>query len=274
MVPFGQYSSNNRGGVMTNRSKLWSAGLLVLVAAACGPGEVVVDIELEMLDPETGERAPRTIEDVRVQLLPFDRDFIFDSLAEAADRPEPQFPRELVARRDSLRLFQEQWRDAEAEWLALREQLGQIAGEMEDYNPAEARYRELFAQFDQVEGRYVSAERRKDDAFARFDRLQQEAFAEMEQARAQLESWEDEAYADYGNIVAERLRESRLEILADTTDSSGRAHFRPRPGEWWVYARYQLPTVELYWNLPVQVERGEPVEVRLREENAQERDVF
>lgn len=259
---------------MTNRAKLWSVALLFLAVAACGPADVRVTVEVDTLDPETGERVDRAIEDLRVDLLPFDRDFIFDSLTEAAPRPEPEFPEELLARRDSLRLYQRQWREAEGEWFALRDQLEEIADEMQDYSPAEARYQELFQQFEELEGRYVSAEQRKDEAFARFDRLQQDMFAEMEQARAQIEAWEDEAFADYGTIVQNRLQELRRDILTDSTDASGLARFRPQPGEWWVYSRYQLPTVELYWNLPVQVERGEPIEIRLTRENAEERDVF
>jgi len=257
-----------------NRSKLWSGALLGVLVAACGPGEVTVTVEVDMLDPETGEQAPRTLADIPVQLNPYDRDFIFDSLAQATERPEPQFPQELMMQRDSLLRYQEEWRDSEAEWLALRDQLGNIASEMEEYNPAEARYRELFAQFDQVEARYLAAERRKDSAFVRFDELQQEIFTELEQARAQTEAWEDEAYADYGRVVQDRLRESRRDILADTTNTDGRATFRPQPGDWWVHARYQLPTVELYWNIPIRVDRGDPVELRLSRENAQERDIF
>lgn len=257
-----------------NRSKLWSGALLGFFAVACGPGEVIVTVEVDMLDPESGERAPRAIEDLRIQLVPFDRDFIFDSLTRAASEPEPQFPAELLARRDSLLLFQEQWREAEAEWLALRDQLERIVAEMEDYNPAEARYQQLFRDFDQLDARYRDAERRKDTAFGRFDELQQATFTELEQARAQTEAWEDEAFAPYGQLVQDRLRESRREILADTTDATGRARFRPQPGEWWVFARYPLPTVELYWNVPIQVDRGDPFELRLTRQNAEERDIF
>jgi hypothetical protein len=257
-----------------NRPKLWSWAFLGLLVTACGPGEVIVTVEVDILDPETGERVPRNIEDLTVQLVPFDRDFIFDSLTQASSTPEPQFPEELMARRDSLLVFQQEWRDSEAEWLALREQLANIVNEMEAYNPAETRYQELFRQFDQVEGRYQAAERRKDQAFARFDELQQATFSELQDARAQIEAWEDEVFAPYGQLVFDRLRESRREILADTTDATGRARFRPNTGSWWVHSRYQLPTVELYWNVPVQVDRGDPVEVRLTRQNAQERDIF
>jgi uncharacterized protein YdcH (DUF465 family) len=258
---------------MTRRS-LWSAFLLTLLIAACGPGEVVVTAEVEVMDPDTGEQTVRPIDNLRIQLVPFDRDHIFDSLTAAAPSPEPALSEELLVARDSILAAQETWRQAEAEWLAAREQLEQISNEMNQYNPAEARYRELFNQFNQVEERVLRVERERDEAFERFDRLQQETLQEMDQYRIALESWEDEAFADFPEIVATRLQEARREILTDTTDATGRVTFRPDPGEWWVHARHRLTMEELYWNIRVDVERGEPIEIRLTEENAEHRDVF
>ncbi len=256
------------------RSLLSTAAFLTLAVAACGPAELTVNVEVELMDPETGEQITRAIEDLEVQLLPFDRDAIFDSLTQAASRPEPQFPAELIAMRDSIQVAQEEWRTAESEWLARRERLEQITREMARYNQAEPRYRELFLQFGQQESAYLAAERRKDTAFARFDALQQAAFTDLEEARVQIENWEDEAFASYGEVVAARLRASRGEILADTTDATGRADFQASPGEYWVYARYRLTSAELYWNVRVNLERGEPFELRLTPENALRREVF
>ena len=36
-------------------------------------------------------------------------------------------------------------------------------------------------------------------------------------------------------------------------------------------ARYELPYTELYWNVPIDATRGDPNEVMLTRENAQER---
>jgi len=256
------------------RRTLWSALLLSLTVAACGPGEVVVTAEIEQMDPETGETEIRTLGNLPVQLLPFDRDQIFDSLTAAAATPEPQMPEELRTARDSIIIAQNQWREAEAQWLERRERLEQISREMEQYNPAEARYRELFGQFNQVEGQVQNAEQRRDDAFERFTRLQQETIQELDQFRIQLETWEDEAFADFPEVMIARLQESRREILADTTDATGQARFRADPGSWWVHARHQLAMEELYWNIRVDVERGDPVQIRLNRDNAEIRDVF
>jgi hypothetical protein len=44
-----------------------------------------------------------------------------------------------------------------------------------------------------------------------------------------------------------------------------------KPGAYWVYARYETAYTELYWNLPIVVEGGEPLTVKLNRSNADER---
>ncbi len=254
--------------------RLWIAVLLPLLAAACGPGQVMVHTEIEVQDPETGEAIVNPIRDLPVQLVPFDRDAIFDSLTQAAPRPEPQMPPELVLARDSILMARQAHREAENRWLAARDELQEINREIQQYNPGEARYRELFSRFGQLESVEAEAAREREAAFARFTRLEQETNQEMQQFRVQLENWEDEAFSDYGDVVAARLSELRREILADTTDATGQARLFAPPGEWWVHARYRTGLEELYWNIRVNVERGDPAEIRLHRGNATVRDVF
>ncbi|TVR65584.1 MAG: hypothetical protein EA422_03960 [Gemmatimonadales bacterium] len=256
------------------RRSLWSAIFLTATLAACGPGELVVTAEAERMNPETGEMELRPLENVAIQLLPFDRDHIFDSLTAAADTPEPQMPPELAQARDAIIAAQTEWREAEAQWLEQRERLQQISDEMAQFNPGEARYRELFAEFNAVESQVLSAEARRDSAFEEFTDLQAETLEELDRLRIEIEIWEDDAFEDYPEIVAARLQETRKEIMADTTDATGSVRMRPAPGQWWVHARQQLTTEELYWNVPVTVERGDPVQLRLTRENARIRDVF
>ncbi len=266
------FHDHNGGEVPMKRSKFWSAALVLLTAAACGPGEVVVTAELDRMDPQTGEVALQPVQNMRVDLVPYDRDQIFDSLSAAAASPEPQMPQELVIARDSIIVAQQEWRAAESEWLALRERLQEISEEMDQFSPAESRYAELFAEFDQLEVQYLDAEDRRNEAFQEFDRLQQETFAELEQHQALVGAWEDDAFADFSIAAAERS--GGRDVVVDTTDATGRTVLRPDPGEWWVYARQQLATEEFYWNVPIQVDRGDPVEVRLTRENAEVRPVF
>ena len=60
--------------------------------------------------------------------------------------------------------------------------------------------------------------------------------------------------------------------MYDTTDASGIADgFEAKAGDYWVTARYELPYTELYWNVPITVVRGDPIQVRLTRENATSR---
>ena len=251
-----------------------SLAVFLLVLAGCGPAELIITAEVEVTDPETGNPVARAVEEVEIQLLPFDRDQIFDSLTAAAPAPEPQMPAALQVARDSITAAQQEWRTFESRWLALREQLTEISNELEQYNPAEAQYRVLFNEFNDLEAEYAAAEVTKDEAFDRFDRLQQATFAELEEFRAILMGWEEQAFTPYGEVVGMKLQLSGMEILVDTTDATGRADFAADPGEWWIYARYPFATEEIYWNEPVTLERGDPIEVPLTRQNAQVRDIL
>ena len=88
------------------------------------------------------------------------------------------------------------------------------------------------------------------------------------------ENWADSAFADVDDVLAAKLRASGLQEATDTTDASGVANgdqFKVPPGKYWVTARYELPYTELYWNVPIEVKRGEPNEIKLTRENAKER---
>ncbi|MEX1258335.1 MAG: hypothetical protein WEG36_12020 [Gemmatimonadota bacterium] len=258
-----------------DRAKHWCAGALsLLVLSACGSGQVAVTAELDLPDPETGDRIVRPLTDLRVQLLPFDRDLIFDSLSAAAPSPEPQLPAALAAKRDSIAEARQTWTEAEGAWLAARDRLQEIQDEITQFSRAEAQYRILVQEFDREEARANQAERVKDEAFESFDRMQREAFAELEQFSASVMAWEDEAFADWELVVAARLNASGLEILTDTTDASGAAFFSVSPGDWWVHARQPEATHELYWNELMNVQRGDPVQVRLSRENAEVREIY
>jgi uncharacterized protein YdcH (DUF465 family) len=256
------------------RSTPWALALVPLLIAACGPGTVEVTTEVAFTDPESGEQVSRPIENLEIQLLPFDRDQLFDSLTAAAPSPEPGFPEELQVMQDSMFAVQETQRLAEAEWLALRERLQEITREMAQYSQAEAQYRVLFQEFNDLEARVNAAERRQNTAFEQLESMRGQVLGDLAEARIRQEQWEAEAFEDYPDILAERLREARRDILADTTDAMGQATFRPPTGEWWVHTRYQLPTEELYWNVRVNVERGDPLVVRLTRENAELRRVY
>jgi hypothetical protein len=242
-----------------------------LLAAACGPAQVVIVAEIDVLDPEGEGTVIRPLAAQEIQLLPFDRDEVFDSLARAFPTEEPPIPEDLLTLQEAISEAQEEWMEAEARWAAGRDRLVRINEEMENLNRGEARYVSLYREFEDVFAQVEGAERAKDQAFERFDDLQQGYVQRADSMRLIREGWEDEAFAPAGEIFLNRLRELGRDMVVDTTDASGRTVVPVRPGKWWVHARYELPFVELYWNIPVEVERGDPVQVTLNRATAQQR---
>lgn len=246
---------------------------LLLTVAACGPAEVVVTMEVEMDNPDGEGMVTRPLSDVEVQLLPYDRDAVFDSMATAFGTPEPAIPQELIEAREEVAAAQSRWRAAESRWNTLRDTLQKITSTMEQYSRGESRYVVLFQEFQEFDSQLGRVERAKDSAFREFTDLQQGTIRQSDSVRIMRENWGDEAFAGVGEIFLAKARASGLSAVADTTDASGvaRENLKVKPGQYWVYARYELPYTELYWNVPITVERGEPVQVHLTRENAQER---
>lgn len=240
-----------------------------LTMAACGPAQVVVTAEMEVEDPETGEMVTRPITDMEVEALPFDRDQVFDSLEAAFPEPEPEIPEDLLTLQDSIRVAQEEWRALEAEWSALRDRLQGINEEMEPLARGEAAYVALYREFQDVEERLNAVDRQRQQAFERFTDLQGGFIARADSMNMVIQSWADEAFADAGDVFITKLEETGRDIVVDTTDAQGAAQLELPPGQWWVHARHELPFQELYWNVPITVEGGDPMPLILNRENAQ-----
>lgn len=254
--------------------KIFGAALLSLAAlTACGPGEVVVVAEVERLNPETGERELGPVANIEIQMVPFDRDAVFDSLVNAAATPEPQLPDNVRILLDSAAIARTAWTEAESQWNAMLERQRQISEEISQYSNAEPRYRELFEEFNRAEAAFNQAERTSEEAFALFTRINEQNAADVERFKVTLQAWEEEAFADWGTIVEAKIDAAGNEIVYDTTDATGRATIPTPKGDWWVHGRYAAGTEELYWNVPTTV-AGEPVEVRLTRENAEIRPIY
>lgn len=246
---------------------------LLLGAAACGPAQVVVQIEIEVDDPSGSGTVAQPLSAVEVQLLPYDRDAVFDSLTAAYSTPEPEVPEALLEARAEVQAAQEEWDDAQRRWAILRDTLQQITQTLEGLPRNNPEYIVLFNEYNEFDDEYASVERQVERAFARFDSLQQGTIRSSDSIRILQDNWADEAFADITDVFRAKQVATGLDIVVDTTDASGvaRTNLRVRPGQYWVYARYELTYTELYWNVPITVERGDPVQVRLTRENAQER---
>jgi hypothetical protein len=245
-----------------------------LVLAACGPGQVSVTAEVEVPNPEGEGTVIRPLSDLEIQLLPFDRDAVFDSLSRAFGTPEPPIPEELLAAQDSVAAAQGVWRAAEARWSTLRDRLQQITTEMEGLNRGENRYVTLYTEFQDGEVQLGRVEREKDQAFAQFTALQEGIIRQADSVRIMREQWAEQAFAAAWEVFEIKTQELGMDMVADTTDAAGVATPEVPPGQWWVHARHELPYQELYWNIPITVERGTPEEIRLTVGTAQVRPLL
>jgi len=254
------------------RSLPLALGLLI-ATAACGPAEVVVTVEMEVPNPDGEGTIRRVLSDVEVQLIPFDRDQVFDSMTTAYGTPEPPVPQELIDRREEVRAAQEAWDEATRRWSTIRDTLQKLSDAMEQYSRGEARYVALFREWQDWDSQYGNAENAVDRTFAIFDSLQQGTIRESDSMRVLQDNWADDAFAGVGTVFIAKQRATGLDWAVDTTDASGvaRGNLVVKPGTYWVHARYELPYTELYWNEQITVERGEPMIVVLNEENAEER---
>ena len=259
---------------MTRR--IFGPGLAVALGmvalTACGSAEVVVIAALG----DGGDPSSRPLDALEVQLIPYDRDAVFDSLAAAASRPEPEIPPDLLATQEQIAQARQSWSAADARWGVLRdtvETLSDQLAEMESDRDTPA-YQRLYLLYEDHTDELAQVERDRTRYFDQFTGLQEEAIGRMDAVRAVRADWADEAFADVDAVFAARIEMSGLNIVVDTTNATGSSRIELPPGDYWVHARYELVNEELYWNFPITVARGEPMEVRLSRENAEVRPVF
>ena len=253
------------------RRTLPFAVALLLAAGACGPAELVVTAEVDVDNPEGEGMVTRALSDLEIQLLPFDRDAVFDSLEAAYPEPEPEIPQDLLDAREAVQEAQARWRAAETRWNNLRDTLQKLSSAMEQYSRGEARYVAMFREFQDLDSQLGRVEREMNRAFEEFNDLQKGTIQRSDSMRIMMDNWADEAFADALEVFRAKEMASGLRTVVDTTDASGVVRFRVKPGKYWVHARYGLPYTELYWNVPVTLERGDPFQLRLTRENAEER---
>jgi len=246
---------------------------LILAAAACGPAEVVVTMEIDVPNPEGDSTMQLALSDIEVQLIPFDRDVLFDSMATAYGTPEPEAPQELLEQRAEVQAAQAEWDAATQRWATIRDTLQTISEVLETLNRGSGDYVVLFREFNEWDGQLAAAERQQERTFAAFNELQQGTIRASDSIRVLQDNWADDAFADIGMVYTEKQRALGLDWVVDTTDANGiaRGGLKVKPGQYWVYARYEMAYTELYWNVPITVEGREPLTVTLTRSNAEER---
>jgi hypothetical protein len=246
---------------------------LILAAGACGPAEVVVTMEIDVPNPDGEGMVTRPLSDIEVQLIPFNRDEVFDSITTAFGTPEPDPPADLLAAREEVQAAQAEWDEANRRWATIRDTLQKLNDAMEQYSRGEARYVALFREWQEWDSQYAAAEDEVDRTFGAFDELQRGTIRQSDSVRILQENWAEDAFADIGEVFSAKQRATGLDWVVDTTDANGvaRGNLLVAPGQYWVHARYELAYTELYWNFPITVEGGEPMTVQLTRANAEER---
>lgn len=217
--------------------------------AACGGGEVTLQLQAEGSEDEL---VP--VENHVVNFAPYDRDSIFEAMAERAETPEPSVPAELRETVDSVLVLQDQWRTAERRWQQLRDSLQSMKERLDQLDTRSREYFRLFRQWEEVEERVGVLERRKNVAFQQFDGLQQEAIRQADSVEAVISAWENEAFRGYMEITDSIMASRGVdEMIQDTTDARGIVTRSLPGGAWWVYSFYEpSPFEEIYWNCRVQ----------------------
>lgn len=246
---------------------------LMLAVAACGPAEVVVTMEIDVPNPDGEGRMNISLADIEVQLIPFDRDAVFDSMTTVYGSSEPEVPTELITRRNQVQEAQQVWDAANRRWATIRDTLQKLNTALEGFSRGEARYVALFREWQDWDRQLGRAEAEVERTFAAFDSMQQGTIRASDSVRILQDNWADEAYADVGTVFTNMQRVTGLDWVMDTTDANGvaRGGLLVKPGQYWVYARYEMAYTELYWNVPITVEGGEPMTIQLTRANAQER---
>jgi len=252
------------------RSRFAFVLLGAMFAAACGQSQVVVTAEIEVANPDGEGMVVRPLSDIEVQLIPFNRDAIFDSLTAAYATAEPEVPADLLEAQAAIAAAQEEWRATETQWAVLRDRLQSITEEMDGMALGESRYVALFNEFRDLESQLATVERRKERAFATFTDLQEGYIQRADSMRLIQDQWAEEAFADFWDVFDVKQRERGRDMLTDTTDAGGTAGPIEVPaGQWWIHARHELPFSILYWNLPITVEGKEPIQILLNRASAQ-----
>jgi hypothetical protein len=225
------------------------AGLGVLAAGGC-QRERQVSVRISIPNVDSAETPAAG---VGVIALPYDRDSVLASLEERARTPRPS-----TAALDTLfARFRGPFTRYTAVSYALsklRDSLDQAQRDLEATSPGSERQGELSTRVSHLTDSVRSAEARAERARRALDQARAEFVSRSETLRAAVRNWQDSTYRGWDSIV-ERLSSARgREASTDTTDNAGWAHFRLRPGRWWIYAQAwdtSDPNSEWYWNVPV-----------------------
>ena len=212
------------------------------------------------------EAASEPVDDLEVQFIPFDRDSLFAVITGQAATPEPSIPADLEQASLTEQDLRDRWSTAESSWNNVRDSMRAITTQLDNLDDRSREYRELFDRFGDLEDRERALDRQRQAAFDEFNEMQLATQQRVDSICIVIDSWEEAAFAGYGDLESDLLTALGREVLADTTDADGVAWASASGGPWWVHARVNTAAGELYWN--VMVDEASPDTLRLEPGNA------
>lgn len=212
--------------------------------AACG-SRITVQVTEDAAGAEP-------VNDVEVQFIPFDRDSLFAVIIGGAATPEPEIPADLEQASVDERELRDAWSAAESSWNNVRDSMRSITTELDNLDDRSREYRERFDLFNDLEDRERALDRQRQAAFDEFNEMQLATQQRVDSMCIVIDSWEEAAFAGYGEVEDDLLTALGQEVMADTTDAAGVAWAPAAGGPWWVHARVNTAAGELYWNVMVE----------------------
>ncbi|MCY3700100.1 MAG: hypothetical protein OXH46_10805 [Gemmatimonadetes bacterium] len=217
--------------------------------AACG-GRITVQVTAD-------EAAAEPVNDLEVQFIPFDRDSLFAVIVGQAATPEPAIPEDLEEASRTEQEYRDRWSTAESSWNNVRDSMRSITTQLDNLDDRSVEYRRLFDQFGDLEDREQALNRQRQAAFDEFSELQQANQQRVDSICIVIDSWEEAAFAGYGDMEDDLLMALGQQVMADTTDADGVAWASASGGPWWIHARVSTAAGELYWNVMVDEASGD-----------------
>jgi hypothetical protein len=218
----------------------------------CSASEYIIEVRARYPDD-----VPLT--NLTITALPFDRDALRDSLAEASGIPRPDFQdleSELASytRPDLSGLT-----EASLPWQAIHDSVRHLADSLNLAGPdSSPQYARAYARLRDLYPRLARSAVDRDAAIREQVGDDRELALRAAAAADSLRAWEATAFARFPELADSVLARVSHGIHGATTDHDGVAEFALAPGRWWLVATWvdaENPFREYHWNIGVAVRR-------------------
>ncbi len=189
-----------------------------------------------------------------VTALPYDPEFLLDSLATVF--PRPTFP-EIQMEIANYELPNAEGMDSILGVLAYsRDSVQSASDALFQLDPATAEYRTQYDEFRELYSRFIAVSRQTERTTRRLLGSDRELARRVETAADSIRAWEELALSNLDSSMTSLTGDSAL--ISTVTDEDGEGTISLTRGRWWIVARMPHPTnpfLEYFWNRPIRVSR-------------------